>query len=84
MLQAHYSRVSLFIPCFHSPAYVGDAIPAAVAQRYDHIEIIVGPNDCQTYVHLRDTFKSPQIRILPPGLAPGPSAGATLETTDVI
>jgi glycosyltransferase involved in cell wall biosynthesis len=69
--------VSILIPCFHSQAYVGDAIRSALSQTYGHLEIIVAPDDGQTYTHLRETFKSPQILIIPPGPVPGSGAGAT-------
>lgn len=76
-LRAHYPRVSLLIPCFGSQAYVGDAIRAALSQSYGHIEVIVAPDDGDTYSHLRDTFKSPQLRIIAPGKTHGSGAGAT-------
>lgn len=65
------------IPCYKSQAYVGDAIHSALAQTYGHVEIIVAPDDGQTYQYLRETFKSPQLRIIPPGKTSGTGAGAT-------
>jgi len=76
-LRPHYPRVSLLIPCYQSEGYVADAIRAALAQTYGHIEIIVAPDDGTTYQHLRATFKSPQIRIIQPGATAGTGAGAT-------
>lgn len=72
-----YPRVTLLIPCFDAGAYVDDAIRCALEQTYGHIEIIVAPDDGDTYQHLRDTFKSPQLRIIPPGNTPKTGAGAT-------
>lgn len=73
----HTPRVSLLIPCFQSQAYIADAIAAALRQTYCHVEIIVAPDDGETYQHLRATFKSPQLRIIAPGMVPGSGAGAT-------
>lgn len=70
-------RVSLLIPCYQSAEYVEDAIVCALAQTYGHIEIIVAPDDGSTYRHLRESFKSPQIRIIPPGSVARTGAGAT-------
>jgi glycosyltransferase involved in cell wall biosynthesis len=72
-----YPRVTVLVPCFAAGAYVGDAIRCALAQTYSHIEIIVAPDDGDTYIHLRETFKSPQLRIIPPGNSVASGAGAT-------
>lgn len=70
-------RVSLLIPVFHSADYVGDAISAALAQTWGHVEIIVAPDDGATYAHLRQSFASAQLRILPPGPKACSGPGAT-------
>jgi len=69
--------VSILIPCYASQSYVSDAIHAALSQTYGHLEIIIAPDDGQTYTYLRDTFKTPQLRIIPPGPKRGTGAGAT-------
>ena len=71
-----YPRVTVLIPCFQASEYVGDAINCALAQTYGHVEIVVAPDDGDTYLHLRETFKSPQLRIIPPGPVQGSGAGA--------
>ena len=46
------------------------------AQTWGHVEIIVAPDDDDTYRQLRERFKSPQLRIIAPGAAPGSGPGA--------
>ncbi|MYM34959.1 glycosyltransferase [Duganella sp. FT94W] len=75
--RVHYPMVSILIPCYASQDYVGEAIQAALSQSYGHIEIIIAPDDGETYAYLRDMFKSPQLRIIPPGPKRGTGAGAT-------
>lgn len=72
-----YPRVTLLIPCFDARTYVGEAIQCALTQTYGHIEIIIAPDDGDTYQHLREKFKSPQLRIIPPGNNAQTGAGAT-------
>jgi glycosyltransferase involved in cell wall biosynthesis len=72
-----FPRVTLLIPVFDSAAYVAEAVTAALAQTYGHIEIIIAPDDGDTYRHLRNTFTSPQLRILPPGAKIKTGAGPT-------
>lgn len=72
-----YPRVTLLVPCFDSMDHIGESIRCALAQTYGHVEIIVAPDDGCTYRHLRDTFKSPQLRIIPPGISPRSGPGAT-------
>lgn len=68
--------VSLLIPCFEAQAFVSDAIQCALRQTYGHVEIIVAPDDGSSYRHLRDTFQSPQLRIIAPGDRSGSGAAA--------
>lgn len=70
-------RVSLLIPCFHAQAYVQEAVTCALRQTYGHVEILLVPDDGDTYLKVRDSIRSPQLRIIPPS-SPHPSgAGAT-------
>lgn len=70
-------RVTILIPVYDSAAFVADAISSSLAQTYGHVEIIVAPDDGDTYRHLRRTISSPQLRIIPPGTKPGSGAGPT-------
>ena len=70
-------RVSMLIPCFNADAHVAAAISCALSQTYGHVEVLVAPDDGETYLHLRSQFTSPQMRILPPGTRSGTGAGAT-------
>lgn len=56
---------------------MSEAIACALAQTYAHVEILVAPDDGTTYQWLRRQYKSPQIRIIPPGSSFGTGAGAT-------
>lgn len=70
-------RVTILIPCFEASAYVGEAIQCALDQTYGHVEVVVSPDDGDTYIHLRETFKSPQLRIIAPSSTSGTGPGAT-------
>lgn len=70
-------RVTLLIPCFNAGDYVRDAIRCALSQTYAHVEVIVAPDDGETYRHLRQEFTSGQLRIIAPGRECGTGAGAT-------
>lgn len=70
-------RVTLLIPCFKAHTYVTDAIDCALRQTYGHVEIILAPDDGDTYLHLREKYSSPQLRIIPPLVTTGSGAGAT-------
>lgn len=76
-------RVTLLMPVFDSSGFVAVAINAALAQTYGHIEIVVAPDDGETYLDLRRTFTSPQLRIIPPGAekrtGPGPTRNRALD-----
>ncbi|HJV85393.1 MAG TPA: glycosyltransferase family 2 protein [Noviherbaspirillum sp.] len=69
--------MTLLIPVFESATYVGDAINAALSQTYGHIEIIIAPDDGDTYSQLRERFTTPQLRIIPPGVTRKTGAGPT-------
>ncbi len=66
-----FPRVTILIPCHNSIEYVDDAIKCALSQTYGHIETILAPDDQKTYQELREKFKSPQLRIIPPGKISG-------------
>lgn len=54
------------MPCYHSEKFVLDAIHSVVAQTYGNIELILAPDDNQTYQFLRHQFTAAQLRILTP------------------
>jgi glycosyltransferase involved in cell wall biosynthesis len=74
---ARYPRVSVLIPCFHADDYIVEAVESVLAQNYPHIEILIAPDDQQTYSFLRERLKSIQLRILPPTRGNGTGAGNT-------
>jgi glycosyltransferase involved in cell wall biosynthesis len=70
------AKVSLLIPCYEAHAFVGQAIQSALDQSYANIEIIVSPDDGQSYEQLLTTFNTPKLRVLPAGNFVRTGAGA--------
>lgn len=68
--------VTILIPAFEAASYVADAVGSALAQRYTRLEVIVAPDDGQSYDRLRARFADSRLRILAPGAAVGSGPGA--------
>lgn len=59
-------RVSVILPAYQASAFVRDAVASVLAQSYAHLELLVVPDDGETYQALRDEFPSSRLRVLPP------------------
>lgn len=75
-IKKNIPRVSVLIPCYEARSFVPEAIKCALNQDYAHVEIIVAPDDGQTYRFLREEFSSPQLRVIDPGSASKTGPGA--------
>lgn len=72
-----HPAISVLIPCHRATPFVASAVESALAQDYPHLEVIVAPDDAQSYEFLRDTLSTTRLRIIPPRESSSQGAGAT-------
>lgn len=56
---------SIVIPCYQAQGFIADAVQCALTQAYPNVEVIVAPDDGNSYAFLRKRFSSPALKILP-------------------
>lgn len=69
-----HPRVTVLIPAFQAHGFVLGAIDSVLGQTYPHVEVLVIPDDADTYQFVRDKRSSIQLSILAPtdrNLGPG-------------
>lgn len=74
--------VSVLVPAFRASAYIRDAVASVLAQSYSNLEVLVSPDDGDSYAALRAAVTCPRLRILPPaeeGTGPGPARNRAID-----
>jgi glycosyltransferase involved in cell wall biosynthesis len=70
------AKVSLLLPCYDAHAFVEQAIRSALNQSHDNLEIIVSPDDGQSYDGLLSQFNTHKLKVLPSSSHVRTGAGA--------